>query len=84
MWRSWSEGYPDPDDDAAIQASRNKIESYGLQVFSVQASVRGINPISEDSTEPSHSVDLDWALTRGISQMVGPSGLEPLTSTVSR
>ena len=29
----------------------NRIESYGLQVFSIQAGVRGVNPVSDDPTE---------------------------------
>ena len=51
LWRGWREGYPDPDDDDAIQASRDKIESYGLQVFSIQGGVRGVNPVSDDASE---------------------------------
>lgn len=51
LWRGWRDGYPDPDDDATIAASRRKIESYGLQVFSIQAGVRGVNPVSDDAAE---------------------------------
>lgn len=51
LWRGWRDGYPDPDDDAAIQASRAKIESFGLQVFSIQGGVRGVNPVSDQETE---------------------------------
>ena len=51
LWRGWREGYPDPDDDRAIQASREKIESFGLQVFSIQGGVRGVNPVSDDASE---------------------------------
>lgn len=51
LWRGWREGYPDPDDDDAIQAARDKIESYGLQVFSIQGGVRGVNPVSDDASE---------------------------------
>lgn len=51
LWRGWRDGYPDPDDDAAIRASRDKIESFGLQVFSIQGSVRGVNPVSDDAPE---------------------------------
>ena len=51
LWRNWREGYPDPADAAAITASREKIESYGLQVFSIQAGVSGVNPVSSDASE---------------------------------
>jgi sugar phosphate isomerase/epimerase len=51
LWRNWREGYPDPADDAAIRAARQKIESYGLQVFSIQAGVSGANPISSAEAE---------------------------------
>ena len=51
LWRSWRNGYPDPDDDASIRASREKIESYGLRVFSIQAGVSGVNPVSADADE---------------------------------
>ena len=51
LWRGWREGYPDPNDGGAIRASREQIESYGLQVFSIQGSVPGVNPVSEDSAE---------------------------------
>lgn len=51
LWRNWRDGYPDPDDDNAIRESRRKIESYGLQVFSIQAGVRGVNPVSDDTAE---------------------------------
>ena len=53
LWRSWREGYPDPQDNDAIQAARQKIESYDLQVFSIQAGVRGVNPLSDDPSERS-------------------------------
>ncbi len=51
LWRGWRGGYPDPQDDAAIAAQRRKIESYGLQVFSIQAGVSGVNPIASDEAE---------------------------------
>ncbi len=51
LWRGWRHGYPDPDANDAIRASRDKIESYGLQVFSIQAGVRGVNPVSDDKSE---------------------------------
>ena len=51
LWRSWRGGYPDPQDDNAIQAARQQIESYDLQVFSIQAGVRGVNPLSDDPSE---------------------------------
>ena len=51
LWRDWRDGYPDPDDDEAIRAARETIESYGLQVFSIQAGVRGVNPVSGDGAE---------------------------------
>ncbi len=51
LWRNWRGGYPDPEDDAAIQAQRQKIEEHGLQVFSIQAGVSGVNPISSDAAE---------------------------------
>ena len=38
-------------DDNAIQAARQQIESYDLQVFSIQAGVRGVNPLSDDPSE---------------------------------
>lgn len=50
-WRNWRDGYPDPEDDATIQAQRQKIEEYGLQVFSIQAGVSGVSPISSDDAE---------------------------------
>lgn len=53
LWRSWRDGYPDPQDNDAIQAARQKIESYDLQVFSIQAGVRGVNPLSDDPSERS-------------------------------
>ena len=51
LWRGWREGYPEPDDNEVILESRRKIESYGLQVFSIQAGVRGVNPVSDDDAE---------------------------------
>ena len=51
LWRGWRDGYPEPDDEAAIQASREKIESFGLQVFSIQGGVRGVNPVSDQESE---------------------------------
>ncbi len=51
LWRGWRGGYPDPQDDAAILAQRRKIESYGLQIFSIQAGVSGVNPIASDEAE---------------------------------
>lgn len=51
LWRGWRDGYPDVDDDVAIHASREKIESYGLQVFSIQGGIRGVNPVSDDGSE---------------------------------
>ena len=51
LWGNWRGGYPDPDDDAAIVASRERIESYGLRVFSIQANVRGVNPVSDEASE---------------------------------
>ncbi len=50
LWRNWRGGYPDPDDDAGVKAMREKIESYGLQVFSIQAGgPRGVSPTSPDA-----------------------------------
>ena len=51
LWRNWREGYPDPDDSESIQRARQKIESYGLRVFSIQAGVRGVNPVSDDGCD---------------------------------
>ena len=51
LWANWRGGYPDPEDDRAIAASRERIESYGLRVFSIQASVRGVNPVSDEASE---------------------------------
>ncbi len=51
LWRNWREGYPDPDDDASIRTAREEIEAYGLQVFSIQGGVRGVNPVSSDPAE---------------------------------
>ena len=51
LWRNWREGYPDPEDTEAVRATREKVESYGLQVFSIQAGVRGVNPVSDDPVE---------------------------------
>ncbi len=51
LWRNWRGGYPDPADTAAVAAAREKIESYGLQVFSIQAGVSGVNPVSSDEAE---------------------------------
>lgn len=51
LWRNWRNGYPDPADDASIRASRQKIESFGLRVFSIQAGVSGVNPVSTDADE---------------------------------
>ncbi len=51
LWRGWRGGYPDPADDATIQAQRQKIEEHGMQVFSIQAGVSGVSPISSDAAE---------------------------------
>ena len=51
LWRGWRDGYPDPQDDGAIRSAREKIESYGLRVFSIQGGVRGANPVSDDAAE---------------------------------
>ncbi len=51
LWRSWREGYPDPEDLEGIRATRERVESFGLQVFSIQAGVRGVNPVSDDPAE---------------------------------
>ena len=51
LWRGWRDGYPDPEDDGAIRTAREKIESFGLQVFAIQGGVRGVNPVSDDSAE---------------------------------
>ncbi len=53
LWRGWRDGYPDPDDDGGIRAIRQKVEAYGLTVFSLQGGVRGVNPISDDVAERS-------------------------------
>ncbi|MCP5111541.1 MAG: sugar phosphate isomerase/epimerase, partial [bacterium] len=48
-WRNWRGGYPDPEDTAAVRAMREKVESYGLQIFSIQAGgPRRVNPVSDD------------------------------------
>jgi len=57
LWRNWQEGYPDPSDDAAIKAMRQKVESYDLQVFSIQAGVNGVNPVSDDEAERAKYTD---------------------------
>lgn len=51
LWRNWRDGYPDPDDDETIQSTRGRVESYGLQVFSIQSGVPGVNPVSDDPAE---------------------------------
>ena len=51
LWGRWRQGYPDPDDDEAIRRMREKIESFDLQVFSIQSGVRGVNPVSDDNAE---------------------------------
>ncbi len=57
LWGNWRGGYPDPEDDPAIRSQRGKIESYGLQVFSIQAGVRGVNPVSDEASERSEYTD---------------------------
>jgi len=57
-WRSWRSGYPEPGDEAGIQAMRKKVEDYGLQIFSIQAGgPRGVNPLSADSAEQKKYTD---------------------------
>ena len=52
MWRNWRGGYPDPDDEAGVRTMREKVESYGLQIFSIQVHpARGTNPVSADAAE---------------------------------
>lgn len=51
LWRGWRDGYPDPNDAAAVLSTREEIESFGLQIFSIQAGVPGINPLSGDAAE---------------------------------
>jgi len=52
MWARWRGGYPDPDDEAGVRAMREKVESYGLQIFSIQVHPgRGTNPVSNDAAE---------------------------------
>lgn len=51
LWRGWRGGYPDSDDSEGIRATREKVESHGLQIFSIQAGVRGVNPVSDDLGE---------------------------------
>ena len=52
LWRNWRGGYPDPDDSAGVRAVREKVESYGLRIFSIQAGgPAGVNPTSEDTAE---------------------------------
>ena len=49
-WRNWRGGYPDPDDAAGVREMREKVESYGLQIFSIQAGgPRGVNPVTTDT-----------------------------------
>ena len=57
-WRNWRGGYPDPGDDAGIRQMRQKVESYGLQIFSIQAGgPRGVNPVTADSAERAKYTD---------------------------
>ena len=80
LWRSWRGGYPDPQDDEAIKATRDKIESYGLQAFSIQSGVRGLNPVSADAAERATYAEelkayVDLAVKLGCADMgVWPSG----------
>ncbi len=53
LWRNWREGYPDLQDSDGIRATRDKVESNGLRIFSIQAGVRGMNPVSDDEAERS-------------------------------
>lgn len=49
MARNWRGGYPRFEDEAGIQSMRKKVESYDLQIFSIQAGgPRGVNPVSGD------------------------------------
>lgn len=58
MWRNWRGGYPDPDDDAGVRAMREKVESYGLQIFSIQAGgPRRVNPVSGDAAQSKKYTD---------------------------
>ena len=47
-WWPYHGPYPDPADDGAIRALRGKAESFGLRIFSIQASPRGANPVGAD------------------------------------
>lgn len=47
-WWPFHAPYPDPADDAAIQALRAKVEGYGLRIFSIQSQPRGANPVHPD------------------------------------
>ncbi len=51
LWRNWRAGFRDPCNDQAMLTSRRKIESYGLQVFSIQAGASGVNPESDNPAE---------------------------------
>ena len=57
-WRNWRGGYPDPDDAAGVREMREKVESYGLQIFSIQAGgPRGVNPVTTDIAERANYTD---------------------------
>ena len=83
LWRNWREGYPDPDDSGSIQKARQKIESYGLQVFSIQAGVHGVNPVSDDEAERAEYIaqlkaQVDLAVLYGCDAMgLWSAGREP-------
>ena len=57
-WRNWRGGYPDPGDAAGVREMREKVESYGLQIFSIQpGGPRGVNPVTADIAERAHYTD---------------------------
>ena len=83
LWRNWRKGYPNPEDEMAIQATRRKVESYGLQVFSIQSGVPGVNPVSDDPAERAEyterlSRQVDLAVKLGCDAMgLWSAGREP-------
>lgn len=69
LWRNWRGGYPDPGDQLAVRARREKVESYGLQIFSIQAGgPRGVNPISGERAQQQAYTE---ALQRHVNLAVG-------------